>query len=320
MTSPHDLVSAVIPTRHRPDLVTRAVRSALAQTHPAIEVIVVIDGPDPVSRGRLAAIRDPRLTVIELARNHGAAEARNQGVRAARGDWIAFLDDDDEWLPGKVSRQLAGLPSGVALPVMSCHCRVETARGVYIWPRRPALPGEDIAEYLFVRHGLFKGETFAPTTTLMAPRRLVLEHPIPVSPFDDWEWLLDIAEVPGTALATVPETLAVHYAETGQTTLSTLRGIDRALAWAEAIRPRISRRAYAGLLLQTLGGEAAARAPSVRRRLLGEAFAHGRPSAAGLVTFLIHSAAPVGIRRWLRCLLFGRGAPPRSATETETRA
>lgn len=305
MTSPSELVSVVIPTRNRPHLVRRAVLGALAQTHRALEVIVVIDGPDPATVVKLGSISDPRLTVIALEKNRGAAEARNLAVREAHGAWIAFLDDDDEWLPEKIEAQLAAIPADLKYPLISCRCRVETARGSFVWPRRLATPRDDIADYLFVRRGLFKGETFAPTTTLLAPRALLLEVPIPVSQFDDWEWLIVVGRVPGTGLITVPQTLAIHYAETGQVTLSTCREIAPALDWVHSMRERMSDRAYAGLLLQTLGGEANARPPAVRRRLLSMAIADGRPSLAALLTFLIHSLAPVNLRRRVRRLVYG---------------
>jgi hypothetical protein len=313
MTSPLDRVSVVIPTRNRPHLVRRAVTSALAQTHRDVEVIVVIDGPDPETAGLLATIADARLRVLTPETNQGAAAARNLAVRAATSPWIAFLDDDDAWLPEKLAAQLAAVPEGIRYPVMSCRCRVETARGTFVWPRRPARVGDDFADYLFARRGLFKGETFAPTTTLMVPRELLLEVPIPVSPFDDWEWLVLAGRVPGTALVTVPRTLAIHYAETGQVTLSTCRDIGQALDWAASMRGRMSERAYAGLLLQTLGGEANARTPAVRRRLLRMAWTGGRPSLAAWATFLAHSLAPVDLRRRVRRALYGEAATPGTA-------
>src|SRR5215475_11016084 len=99
-------VSVVIPTLARPDLVARAVRSALAQTVENIEVIVVIDGPDDETPPALAAIGDARLRVVQLAERGGAPNARNSGVRAALAPWTALLDDDDEWLPNKLEIQL----------------------------------------------------------------------------------------------------------------------------------------------------------------------------------------------------------------------
>jgi len=304
MTTMQDLVTVVIPTRNRPDLVTRAVHSALAQTHRDIEVIVVVDGPDPNTVAGLAAIADPRLTVIALETNIGAAKARNLGVERARGAWIAFLDDDDLWMPRKIAVQMAARPAGLRHPVLSCRCEVVTARGTFVWPRRLATPKDAIGDYLFVRRGLFKGETFAPTTTLLAPRDLLLKHPIPVSLFDDWEWLIGCGRIDSCALITVPETLAVHYTETNRVTLSTCHSIDNALAWAQSMQPHLSPRAYASLLLQATGGEPAARTGSVRWRILAQALRGGEPTPMALATFTMHSLFPVAIRRRLRQALF----------------
>src|SRR4051794_35950317 len=101
---PH--VSVVIPTCQRPELASRAVRSALAQTYADIEVIVVIDGPDPATTTALAGIGDDRIRVIALPERRKAPNARNVGARAARGRWTALLDDDDEWRPQKLAVQL----------------------------------------------------------------------------------------------------------------------------------------------------------------------------------------------------------------------
>jgi glycosyltransferase involved in cell wall biosynthesis len=101
-----EIVSVVIPSCNRPDVVGRAVRSALSQTHTALEVVVVddcsstpIELPDDLAS-------DPRLRILRLNERSGAGEARNAGVRASRGSLIAFLDDDDEWRPTKLVRQL----------------------------------------------------------------------------------------------------------------------------------------------------------------------------------------------------------------------
>ena len=304
MTTMQDQVTVVIPTRNRPDLVTRAVQSALAQTYPHLEVIVVVDGPDPSTVAALDTLADPRLTVIALENNIGAANARNLGVERARGAWIAFLDDDDHWMPRKVAVQMAARPAGLRYPVMSCRCEVVTARGTFVWPRRLATPKDAIGDYLFVRRGLFKGETFAPTTTLLAPRELLLKHPSPVSRFDDWEWLIGCGRIEGCALITVPEALAVHYTENNRITLSTCHNIEDALGWAQSMRPLLSPRAYASLLLQATGGEPAARTGPVRWRILAQALRGGAPTPMALATFTMHSLFPVAMRRRLRQALF----------------
>ena len=143
------LVSTVIPTRFRPELVCRAVRSVFNQSHQEIEAIVVIDGPDEDTKNALASIVDPRLRVIPLEQNQGGAEARNIGVREARGRWIAFLDDDDEWLPEKIKTQVAVAETATEPhPVVFSRVIARNPVVDMIWPRRLPALGERMSECL----------------------------------------------------------------------------------------------------------------------------------------------------------------------------
>jgi hypothetical protein len=96
-------VSAVIPTRNRANLVTRAIRSALAALSPDDEVVVVDDGSTDETAAAVAAFGPP-VRLLRLPHG-GAGAARNAGVEAARGPLVAFLDDDDEWFPDKIALQ-----------------------------------------------------------------------------------------------------------------------------------------------------------------------------------------------------------------------
>jgi glycosyltransferase involved in cell wall biosynthesis len=109
MTEPTALslsgVSVVIPTHNRAALVTRAVASALAQCREGDEVIVVDDDSQDETEARLAPYRD-RIVYRRVAHG-GAGRARNVGVELARNPLVAFLDSDDEWVPGKLDIQRA---------------------------------------------------------------------------------------------------------------------------------------------------------------------------------------------------------------------
>lgn len=105
------VVSVVLPTRRRPHLVSRALASVLSQTWRDLEVLLVDDN-DAGERlrgqhGLEAALSDPRIVLIENPEPHNASRARNAGLRAALGEWITYLDDDDEYAPDKIARQLA---------------------------------------------------------------------------------------------------------------------------------------------------------------------------------------------------------------------
>jgi len=100
------LVSVVVPTRDRPELLTRAVRTVLGQEYSGpIECIVVFDQsePHPID-ARVGPRRSVRTVVNDRA--PGLAGARNTGALAAEGELVAFCDDDDEWFPTKLARQV----------------------------------------------------------------------------------------------------------------------------------------------------------------------------------------------------------------------
>jgi glycosyltransferase involved in cell wall biosynthesis len=103
------LVSVVIPAYNRAGVVGRAVDSALAQTLEDVEVIVVDDGSSDDTEAVLGAYDDTRLRIISHEKNRGRSAARNTGLDAAAGEYVAFLDSDDRWLPGKLERQVAAL-------------------------------------------------------------------------------------------------------------------------------------------------------------------------------------------------------------------
>ena len=131
-------VSVVIPTFERAEWVVRAVRSVLAQTLLPLEVIVVDDGSTDGTSSRLAeefpTVIEQRLKLFRTA-NHGVSAARNLGISRARGDWLAFLDSDDEWRSTKLERQMAAIEHSPETQI--CHCdEVWIRNGRRVNPRR----------------------------------------------------------------------------------------------------------------------------------------------------------------------------------------
>src|SRR5690242_15804974 len=107
--SENPLVSVIIPAYNQGPWLARAIESTLAQTYPHIEVIVVNDGSrDPVTR-ETAAQYIGRITYLERETNGGVAAARNTGLEAARGELIAWLDQDDIWLTHKLEVEVRTL-------------------------------------------------------------------------------------------------------------------------------------------------------------------------------------------------------------------
>ncbi len=107
MTLP--LLSVVIPTRNRAHLVCEAIESALNQRHGQVEVIVVDDGSTDNTADVLAERFGSRIQFLRNEERRGAGASRNMGIRVARGHLVAFLDDDDLWLPGKLDAEVSAL-------------------------------------------------------------------------------------------------------------------------------------------------------------------------------------------------------------------
>jgi glycosyltransferase involved in cell wall biosynthesis len=101
------LVTVVVPTHDRSGLLLQTLRSVLWQRDVDLEVLVVDDGSTDDTATVVAALDDPRVRLLRHATPQGVSAARNRGVAAAAGRWLAFCDDDDLWAPDKLARQLA---------------------------------------------------------------------------------------------------------------------------------------------------------------------------------------------------------------------
>lgn len=99
-------VTVVVPTRDRQALVVATVLRLLEQREVALEVVVVDDGSKDGTSAALAALGRPEVRLVRHERSRGQSAARDSGVAAARGEWVAFLDDDDRWSRDKLRRQL----------------------------------------------------------------------------------------------------------------------------------------------------------------------------------------------------------------------
>jgi glycosyltransferase involved in cell wall biosynthesis len=303
-------VSVVIPTRFRPDLVTRAVHSVLAQTVTDLEVIVVIDGPDEDTARALAAIGDDRVRVIELAEKGGAPNARNTGVAAATAPWTAMLDDDDEWLPGKLRVQLdAAHAARAPMPVIASRLINRTPRAESIMPRRLPAPGEPLSEYLTVRRGLFYGDGFIQTSTIMAPTALLRRVPFTVGlrRQQELDWTLRAVHHDDVELIFAADPLVIWHQDEDRDRISLHSPWEAQFEWLRRSRHLMTPRAYAALMLSVISSMAApTRSPKVFRTLVREARANGRPGALDYVTLLQTWLIPAGLRHTLRDKALGR--------------
>lgn len=137
------LVSVIIPTYNRSQLLKQAIASVLSQTFADLEIWVVNDGSIDDTGEVVVAIGDPRVHYIYQV-NSGLAAARNAGIRQAQGAYVAFLDDDDLWLAEKLERQVALFEQQPDLGLVTCGYQTINGQGVKLsevrpWTWRPEL-------------------------------------------------------------------------------------------------------------------------------------------------------------------------------------
>lgn len=202
------MVSVIIPTHDRARLLARAMRSVLAQSYRDIELIVVDDASTDDTERLVANFDDPRVRYIRHDSKLGAAAARNTGIRAARGSFIAFQDSDDEWLLEKLEKQMRALAaSGPEVDVAYCgFLRCNAGCATYV-------PGDSVK----VRRGdvlaqLLRGN-FISTQTLLVRRECIedagmFDERLPR--FQDWELAIRLAA--RTRFCPVDEPLVIVHA------------------------------------------------------------------------------------------------------------
>lgn len=128
MTPPEtaELISVVVPAYNREASIGRSIHSVLRQTWPNMEIIVVDDCSEDGTVAVVEAIGDPRIRIVRMERNGGPSVARNRGIAEANSRWVAFQDSDDEWLPDKLSQQMARIKAmGPDCVAVYCGMAVE---------------------------------------------------------------------------------------------------------------------------------------------------------------------------------------------------
>lgn len=191
MTGKPPTVSVVLPTYNRADLLARSLRSVLEQSWRDLEVIVVDDGSTDHTAEVVRSCGDPRVRYVERRENAGAAVARNTGIEAAAGRFIAFQDSDDVWHPEALEKRMQAFADAPAdTGVVYCgFWRTQDGRKRYI-PARHIEPRDGE-----VLGSLLRGN-FVSTQTAVV-RRACFERVGPfdadLPPLEDWDFFLRVA-------------------------------------------------------------------------------------------------------------------------------
>ncbi len=164
------LTSIVLPTHDRLALLREAIASVAAQTSADWQLVVVDDGSTDGTESFLRSLTDPRITCVVQPHSGVVAQVRNAGARAAAGAWLAFLDSDDAWAPGKLARQLPALERAGAAWSYTAYDHVDLAGDVV-----PARAGVFRIESGDIVEAILRNEVAVGISTLCVRRALFEE-------------------------------------------------------------------------------------------------------------------------------------------------
>ena len=148
-------VSVVVPTHNRSRLLRQTLASVSAQRDVDLDVVVVDDGSRDDTAAVIGSLHDARISVVRHVRALGVSAARNSGIRAARGEWIAFLDDDDLWSPDKLATQLNAARTGGRR--WACSGSVTVTDGLQVVAGSPPSTADEINRLLPRRNAVPAG-------------------------------------------------------------------------------------------------------------------------------------------------------------------
>ena len=256
MTEP--AVSVVIPAYNAGRYVGDAISSALAQTRPPAEVIVV-DNASTDSTPALLEQFGEQTKVLRVTPNRGIGGARNLGARTSTGDLLAFLDADDVWLPEKLELQVACLLSDDSIGLVHCGIRRADSELRPVEDRTRGLSGDDLAAAMLLHQGT---DLLHPSGSTMLVSRAALER---VGYFDeelsgaeDWDLTYRIAKsfrigFVSTPLVTYREHTTNVHRNIPYMERALLRAFEKAFAAGAPDLAPLERRAYANLHLVFAG-------------------------------------------------------------------
>ncbi len=307
MTADPPLVSVVLTTFNRSALVLPSIHSVLQQTLGDFELIVVDDCSTDDTAEVVGRIRDPRLSLVRHETNLGLAEARNSGIFRARGRYLCFLDDDDEWRADKLAVQVAAFEAAADPAEVLVYSQAHVDDGVSsdVRPLRGLQPEEPLSEYLMCGEGVIAPSSVmisrtAAADTLFDPgqRR-----------FEDYTLYLRL-EQRGFRFHLVEQPLVVWHVDITRPRLSRTVGLREATEWLDSWESRITPRARRAFLAREVAPFLPAKGNRWRilRTICAAVFSRSislREGLKSLLKALLPPSAVLRLRRLLPRSRFG---------------
>ena len=311
-TNSRPLFSIVIPCYNRAHTIGRAINSCLCQSIGNFEIVVVDNGSTDDLPGALRRCEDSRIRYVWHAQR-GAAAARNAGVNAAAGAYVAFLDSDDVFLPTKLSTVYEHI---VRKPDAVIYSQMYVDRGVgpmWIKPPRGLAAGEDIAAYLFSQ------QTWLPVSTIVLPVAFAkkIKWNENLSVCEDLSFALDLARG-GAELHMISDPLAICSDVTDKSRL-TLDPIYNAkvskvghelILWIERERTSLSEKAYLAFYARFVSRYSAGTDPLGAAAHLWRAWRRGALPVRAIASQALLTYTPRVYRRLCDVAVRIAGVPP----------
>lgn len=291
-------VSVIIPTCNRPTLLEAALESVVNQSYKNIEVVIVLDKASDETKLVVEKFNFLRTTVVESDIKVGGAQARNLGVNASDGDFIAFLDDDDEWAPDKIKFQLE-MAEKLPEKNLIIGCQIVAVHGDTSELLASLLPkiNEPLWQYLFERRAFSSKKRQIQTSTLFMNRSLAVENPFrKIERHQDWDFLLRAEAFEEFVFVMLPKPLVKLNVENDRPRISTTsddKSYLFSINWINSYDRLISGRARADFIL-TVVADRALKSKNYRAAfgLIFIAFKSGIPGIHSLLVWLAMCVFP----------------------------
>jgi len=222
------LISIITPVYNRPELLRKAISSVLAQTHRNFEYIVVDDASTEDVKSIVLSFKDSRIKYLRNPINKMMAATYNVGIGKAKGEYIAFLESDDEWLPTKLEKQLKLFEANKEVGVVYC--------GRYLVDEKGEVLSEDWPKHKGNISKICLGQPLLAPTVLMIKKEIgdkVNWFDSNLPGWNDWDLLIRLSKI--TKFDFVNELLVKYRIHSGQLTGKILEGLPKKIKFYNLI-------------------------------------------------------------------------------------
>ncbi len=187
------LITVIIPTYNRAHLIERAIKSVLGQTYKEIEVFIIDDASTDNTKEVVKQFKSKCIHYIRLKTNKGVSNARNIGIEKAKGEYIAFLDSDDEWLPTKLEQQIKAFQNTKFKKIIVITCGFSFIRKANSQQWTPKLKGDVLADMLYGKIRDHQPQCWLIKKELIDINNIRFD--IRMHSSEDWDFLIQLLKV-----------------------------------------------------------------------------------------------------------------------------